>query len=94
MWAEVVTDMRVPDRRRFLTLTAAASATPLPSACGAGFGGDEEHKGGGSAADDVTGSFDRRKAKGRTVASTWNSAPANCWACSGPPAAASPPRCG
>ncbi|MGW0962081.1 ABC transporter substrate-binding protein [Streptomyces gelaticus] len=61
-------DMHAHDRRRFLAIGAAtaASATPLLTACGAGFGGGRA-TGDGSAADDVTGPFDWKRAKGRTV---------------------------
>ncbi|MFG2117911.1 ABC transporter substrate-binding protein [Streptomyces sp. NPDC048710] len=68
----------VHDRRRFLALTgaltAATVAAPLLSACGTGFG-DDSDKGGGSAADDVTGSFDWRREKGTTVKALLNKHP-------------------
>ncbi|QHY95499.1 putative ABC transporter-binding protein precursor [Streptomyces sp. S4.7] len=62
------------DRRRFLALTAAASSVPLLSACGAGFG-DGDSKSDGSAADDVTGSFDWQRHKGTTVKALLNKHP-------------------
>lgn len=62
------------DRRRFLALTAAASSVPLLSACGAGFGGGDS-KSDGSAADDVTGSFDWRRHRGTTVKALLNKHP-------------------
>ncbi|MFF2012229.1 extracellular solute-binding protein [Streptomyces sp. NPDC058195] len=61
-------DMRTHDRRRLLALGGAVAASPLLAACGTGFGGGG---GGGpeagSAADEVTGSFDWKRARGRTV---------------------------
>ncbi|MEU5362915.1 hypothetical protein ABZ354_05320 [Streptomyces sp. NPDC005925] len=55
-------DTHVHDRRRFLApicaSTAAPAAAPLLTACGAGIGGDGGKQGDGSAADDVTGSYD------------------------------------
>ncbi|MGW1406170.1 ABC transporter substrate-binding protein [Streptomyces sp. NPDC002403] len=69
-------DMHAHDRRRFLAIGAAtaASATPLLAACGAGFGGDKARND-GSAADDVTGPFDWKRAKGRTVRALLNKHP-------------------
>lgn len=69
-------DRHVHDRRRFLALTATATAaaTPLLAACGTGFGGDDK-KGDGSAADDVTGSFDWKREKGTTVKALLNKHP-------------------
>jgi hypothetical protein len=58
-------DMHAHDRWHFLALTAAASAAPLLSSCGAGFG-DDGKQGGGSAADNVTGSSDGKPADGRS----------------------------
>ncbi|MFJ8330654.1 ABC transporter substrate-binding protein [Streptomyces sp. NPDC094437] len=60
-------DTHAHDRRRFLALTAATAATPLLAACGAGFGGGGGGTSDGSAADDVTGSFDWKREKGTTV---------------------------
>lgn len=69
-------DMHAHDRRRCLAIGAAtaASATPLLTACGAGFGGDKARND-GSAADDVTGPFDWKRAKGRTVKALLNKHP-------------------
>ncbi|MGQ4383332.1 ABC transporter substrate-binding protein [Streptomyces sp. SAS_270] len=67
-------DMHVHDRRRFLALTAASAAAPLLTACGAGFGGDDK-KNDGSAAEDVNGSFDWKREKGRTVKALLNKHP-------------------
>ncbi|MDO0927707.1 extracellular solute-binding protein [Streptomyces sp. TG1A-8] len=67
-------DRHVHDRRRFLALTGALTASPLLSACGAGFGGGGE-QGGGPAADDVTGPFDWKREKGTTVRALLNKHP-------------------
>jgi multiple sugar transport system substrate-binding protein len=67
-------DTHAHDRRRFLALTAAAAAAPLLTACGAGFGGNGSRSD-GSAADDVTGSFDWRREKGTTVRALLNKHP-------------------
>lgn len=67
-------DTHAHDRRRFLALGAALAAAPVLSACGAGFGGDD-NKGDGSAADDVTGSFDWKREKDTTVKALLNKHP-------------------
>lgn len=67
-------DMHAHDRRRFLAIGAAAAATPLLTACGAGFGGGKAD-GDGSAADEVTGPFDWKRAKDRTVKALLNKHP-------------------
>ncbi|MFI8187481.1 ABC transporter substrate-binding protein [Streptomyces sp. NPDC085946] len=66
-------DTHVHDRRRFLALAAGAAA-PLLTGCGAGFGGNAPERD-GSAADDVTGSFDWRREKGTTVKALLNKHP-------------------
>ncbi|MFI9805797.1 extracellular solute-binding protein [Streptomyces sp. NPDC052301] len=68
-------DRHVHDRRHFLQLGGALTATPLLAACGTGFGGNDGNKGGGSAADDVTGSFDRKREKGTTLKALLNKHP-------------------
>jgi multiple sugar transport system substrate-binding protein len=63
------------DRRRFLgVFGAAAASAPLLAACGTGFGGGTK-SGGGSAAADVTGSFDWKRAKGKTIKALLNKHP-------------------
>ncbi|GAA4102509.1 sugar ABC transporter substrate-binding protein [Actinomadura miaoliensis] len=66
------------DRRRFLGLAglsaAALAAAPALSACGAGFGGSSSG-GGGSAANEVTGAFDWKRAKGKTIKALLNKHP-------------------
>ncbi|MGX1562257.1 ABC transporter substrate-binding protein [Streptomyces sp. NPDC055506] len=67
-------DTHVHDRRRFLALAAGAAAAPLLTACGSGFGGNDS-KSDGSAADDITGSFDWKREKGTTVKALLNKHP-------------------